>query len=379
MRRPVVGVVGGGQLARMMIPAAVSLGIELRVFAEPPQSPSQLAVTQIGNVNDLAELRRFAQGLDVLTFEHEHVPQQVLGELLAEGCNIQPPPMALKAAQNKWYMRQRMAELGMPNPIWSTAQSAAEVDDFVRELGGVAIAKTPIGGYDGRGVRVISGPSDVVDWLARIDDLGGLILLEERISFRRELAALVARNQSGELAHWPLVETRQLNGVCNVVVAPAPDDAPHDSARAIAEAVASGLGITGILAVELFEDHSGQLYVNELAMRPHNSGHFSIEGSETSQFEQHLRAVLDLPLGDTSLRAKHVIMQNLLGRDEDTNLQQRFPAAMQHYPQVKFHDYCKPPRPGRKLGHLTLAGDSPEQILDQLERVRSYLIDESEF
>jgi 5-(carboxyamino)imidazole ribonucleotide synthase len=139
------------------------------------------------------------------------------------------------------------------------------------------------------------------------------------------------------------------------------------------------LGITGILAVELFEDHSGQLYVNELAMRPHNSGHFSIEGSETSQFEQHLRAVLDLPLGDTSLRAKHVIMQNLLGRDEDTNLQQRFPAAMQHYPQVKFHDYCKPPRPGRKLGHLTLAGDSPEQILDQLERVRSYLIDESEF
>lgn len=371
--------VGGGQLARMMIPAAVALGIELRVFAESADSPAQLAVTQIGNVNDIAELRRFATGLDALTFEHEHVPQHVLADLLGDGCNIQPPPVALKAAQNKLHMRQQMAELGLPNPVWATAQSAAEVDDFVRAMGGVAVAKTPIGGYDGRGVRVIKGPAEVVDWLAHLDDLGGQLLLEERIAFRRELAALVARSPSGKVAHWPLVETRQANGVCNIVLAPAPDPAPKAEAAAIAEAVSQGLGVTGILAVELFEDHSGRLFVNELAMRPHNSGHFSIEGSETSQFEQHLRAVLDLPLGSTELRAPQLAMQNLLGRDEGTNLQARMPAAMQRFPEVKFHDYCKPPRAGRKLGHLTLAGDSAEAILQQLEQARSLLIDQSEF
>ncbi|MEY3028882.1 MAG: hypothetical protein RL198_279 [Actinomycetota bacterium] len=375
MKRPIVGVVGGGQLARMMIPAAVTLGIELRVLAETRQAPAELAVTQIGNVNDIVELRSFVKGLDVLTFEHEHVPQPVLGELLQEGCNIQPPPMALRAAQNKWHMRQRMSELNLPNPVWTAAKNATEVDDFVRSQGGVAIAKTPIGGYDGRGVRVISSPADVADWLARIDELGGQLLLEERISFRRELAALLARSPSGEISHWPLIETRQANGVCNVAIAPAPQPAPSAQAKDIAERVAQGLGVTGVLAVEMFEDHSGRLYINELAMRPHNSGHFSIEASETSQFEQHLRAVLDLPLGSTELKSEHAVMQNLLGASEATDLQGRAAQALDLFPAIKFHDYCKPPRSGRKLGHLTRSGDNLDLILSELEQARAIFID----
>ncbi|HEY8589440.1 MAG TPA: 5-(carboxyamino)imidazole ribonucleotide synthase, partial [Naasia sp.] len=291
-----VGVVGGGQLARMMVPAAIALGVEIRVLGEADGVSARQAVTAIGDYRDAATVLEFAREVDVLTFDHEHVPQPVLRELVAAGIAVRPGPDALLYAQDKLLMRERLAALGLPVPDWTRATTRVEVTAFLADHGGRAVVKTPRGGYDGKGVRVVSGADEVADWLA-----DGEVLVEELVEFRRELAQLVARRPSGEIAGWPVVETVQRNGVCAEVVAPAPRAVGRvaDAALDIAYRVAEGLDVTGVLAVELFESVDDRVLVNELAMRPHNSGHWTIDGSTTSQFEQHLRAVLDLPLGAT--------------------------------------------------------------------------------
>ncbi|MCX6485337.1 MAG: 5-(carboxyamino)imidazole ribonucleotide synthase, partial [Rhodoluna sp.] len=300
-----VGVIGGGQLARMMTPPALALGIELQVFSETENSSARLATTRVGDYTKVEQVREFAKNVDVITFDHEHVPLSVLETLEAEGFSIQPSPKALKFAQNKLHMRQRLSELGLPMPAWAEIKTALELDQFISENGGVAILKTPIGGYDGKGVAVVRTSADASEWLEKIDEFGGSLLAEQKVNFVRELAQLVARRPSGELATWGLVQTVQRDGVCAEVVSPAPNSANTESAAKVAETVAIELGVTGVLAVEMFETETGELYINELAMRPHNSGHFTIEGSTTSQFEQHLRAVLDLPLGSTTPTAAH--------------------------------------------------------------------------
>lgn len=362
-----VGVIGGGQLARMMIPAASALGIEIRVFAETEGSSAQLAATTVGDYTDYDQLLWFAADVDVITFDHEHVPVALLEKLVAANVSVQPGPEALIHAQNKLTMRRALAKLGLPMPAWQAVTTPAELDDFIAGQAALgssgAILKTPIGGYDGKGVRVVASSADALDWFAEINKFGGELLAEQKVDFRRELAALSARSTSGEFASWPVVETRQLGGVCAEVIAPAPET---DGARAaeIARAVSEGLGVTGVLAVEMFEDQSGQLMINELAMRPHNSGHFSIEGSVTSQFEQHLRAVLGLPLGSTEMRAPFAVMVNLLGVDDQNDFVSNYPLAMNGHPLVKFHSYQKAARAGRKLGHLTAVGDDYGALLE---------------
>lgn len=352
---PVVGVIGGGQLARMMVPPAVALGIDIRVLAEAEDSAARLAASQVGDYRDLETVRAFARDCDVITFDHEHVPQEVLRALLADGVSVQPGPDALLAAQDKLHMRERLTELGVPVPVWARAESREDVATFLSDNGGRAVAKTPRGGYDGKGVRVIGAEGDVDDWLA-----DGPVLLEQLVDFRRELAQLVARRPSGQLVAWPVVETVQRGGVCAEVLAPAPrvTDAIERSAAEIATTVAHGLGVTGVLAVELFETTEGKVLVNELAMRPHNSGHFSIDGSVTSQFEQHLRAVLDWPLGDTSALAPHAVMINVFGGLTDEQIAH----ALGHQPLAKVHAYGKSPRPGRKAGHVTVIGDDLDDV-----------------
>ncbi len=363
MEKPIVGVIGGGQLARMMIPAAVALGIEIRVFAETEGSSAQLAATTVGDYTAFDQLEAFAKQVSVLTFDHEHVPTSLLERLVAAGVKVHPGPEALIHAQNKLVMRTAMAKLGLPMPAWQRITNATELDDFIAEHG-AAVVKTPIGGYDGKGVRVVHSASEAADWLARLDEFGGALLAEQRVAFRREIAMLSARAPSGEFAHWPAVETRQLNGVCAEVIAPAAD-VDQANALAIARRVSEGLGVIGVLAVEMFETETGELLINELAMRPHNSGHFSIEGSVTSQFEQHLRAVLDLPLGSTEARAPVAVMVNLLGVDDENDFVSRYPRALKAHPAVKFHSYQKSARPGRKMGHLTALGDDSETALTQ--------------
>ncbi|MFM2025286.1 MAG: hypothetical protein RLZZ56_1299 [Actinomycetota bacterium] len=360
-----VGVIGGGQLARMMTPPAIALGIDLKVFSESTGSSAELATTQVGDYTQVDQVREFAKTVDVITFDHEHVPLSVLETLEAEGVSIQPSPKALRFAQNKLHMRERLSELGLPMPAWAEIKTAAELDEFIAQNGGVAILKTPIGGYDGKGVAVVRSATDAQDWLTNINDFGGSLLAEQKVPFVRELAQLVARRPSGELKAWPLVQTVQLDGVCSEVLAPAPGakDETLEVAAQIAKTVADGLGVTGVLAVEMFETADGQLFINELAMRPHNSGHFSIEGSTTSQFEQHLRAVLDLPLGSTEATAPHSVMINLLGVDDLNDFVSSYPRALAAHPSAKFHTYGKSARKGRKMGHVTVVGADADAVL----------------
>jgi 5-(carboxyamino)imidazole ribonucleotide synthase len=371
-----VGVIGGGQLARMMTVPAINLGLEIKVLAEAEGSSAALATAQGGDYNRVEVVREFAKTVDVITFDHEHVPIAVLQQLEAEGVNVQPPSKALAFAQNKLDMRKRLGALGLPMPAWAQIQDAASLDEFIAANGGVAILKTPIGGYDGKGVRVVRSSQDAADWLADIANYGGSLLAEEKVDFVRELAQLSARNPSGQFQAWPLVQTIQENGVCFIVLAPAPDasDAVLSRTREIAKQVAEGLGVTGVLAVEMFEARDGRIVINELAMRPHNSGHFSIEGSVTSQFEQHLRAVLDLPLGSVAARAEHSVMVNLLGVDSENDFVQAYPKALSAHPQAKVHTYGKGARAGRKMGHVTVVSNDAEFALAEATGAAAVLL-----
>jgi 5-(carboxyamino)imidazole ribonucleotide synthase len=371
-----VGVIGGGQLARMMTVPAINLGLDLHVLAEAEGSSAQLATTMVGDYTKVELVREFAKTVDVITFDHEHVPLGVLQTLEAEGVSVQPPSKALAFAQNKLHMRQRLGALGLPMPAWAEIQSAEALEAFIAENGGVAILKTPIGGYDGKGVRVVRSAADAIDWLGNLDDFGGSLLAEEKVDFVRELAQLSARRPSGELKTWPLVQTIQENGVCSVVLAPAPQVSAETLQRTadIAAAVAEGIGVTGVLAVEMFEARDGRILINELAMRPHNSGHFSIEGSVTSQFEQHLRAVLDLPLGSTAPRAEHSVMVNLLGVDDSNNFVQAYDRALAAHPEAKIHTYGKSARAGRKMGHITVVSNDATHALAEAKGAAAVLL-----
>jgi 5-(carboxyamino)imidazole ribonucleotide synthase len=354
---PVVGMVGGGQLARMTHQAAISLGLSLRVLAESPTDGAALITpdVEIGAPTDADALNRFAKGCDVVTFDHEHVPQELIVGLAEAGATVYPGAAALEFAQDKRAMRKKLEELGLPVPRWSD-----DPDALPRPY----VAKAVRGGYDGRGVWFVNEG----EALPTVD-----FIVEERVSIVHELAIQVARTPSGRVRCWPVVETVQRNGICIEVVAPAPRLSTSLAAEAdrIATRLANELGVVGVMAVELFEAPSG-LVVNELAMRPHNSGHWSIEGATTNQFEQHLRAILDWPLGDIRPRARVTVMVNVLG-GPTTNLAAALPAAMAASPNAAIHLYGKGERPGRKLGHVTVLGDDLVEARDSARRAVSIL------
>ncbi|WP_432456775.1 5-(carboxyamino)imidazole ribonucleotide synthase [Cellulomonas iranensis] len=374
MTPPTVAVVGGGQLARMMAGPATALGLHLRVLAESADGSAAQAVADapVGAADDIDAVLALVEGAHVLTFEHEHVPAPVLAAVAARGVPVHPGPDALVHAQDKVVMRRRLTALGAPCPRWAPVADVADLERFRAASGGRAVVKTARGGYDGKGVRVVDAgplPDDVLAWCAAAaDGSGPALLAEELVPFTRELAVLVARTPSGRSAVWPVVESLQRDGVCAEVVAPAPDLDPATAAQAerVARTVADGLGVTGVLAVELFEvaDPDGgapQVLVNELAMRPHNSGHWTMDGAVTGQFEQHLRAVLDLPLGDVTPRARWTVMANVLGSalEDPTDALGDVLAAD---PGARVHLYGKQVRPGRKLGHVNVSGDDLHDV-----------------
>jgi 5-(carboxyamino)imidazole ribonucleotide synthase len=366
-----IGVIGGGQLARMMVPPAVALGFELNVLAETEDSSASIAATMVGDYNQLQIVRDFAKTVDVITFDHEHVPLAILETLVAEGVAVHPSPEALRFSQNKLEMRRRLGALNLPMPDWAEINTREELQEFLDAHGGEIILKTPIGGYDGKGVRVVRSVADAEDWFAFAP-----LLAEEKVDFTRELAQLSARSSTGEFRAWPLVQTVQRDGVCAEVLAPAPDAYAATLAQAveIARGVAEGLDVTGVLAVELFETSVGRLVINELAMRPHNSGHFSIEGSVTSQFEQHLRAVSGLPLGSTDMTAESAVMVNLLGVDDSNDFVSHYRHAMQLHPHAKFHTYGKSARKGRKMGHVTVVASELGWALSEARAAAAVLL-----
>jgi 5-(carboxyamino)imidazole ribonucleotide synthase len=366
---PTLAIIGGGQLARMMAEPANALGLPLRLLAEADGvSAAQVIPDQlVGDYRDLETLRKVTDGCPVVTFDHEHVPTEHLHALAADGIAVRPGPEALVHAQDKGVMRERLAELGVPCPRNALVASVADVEAF----GFPCVLKTTRGGYDGKGVWFVRSADDCAEPLRTAEVSGVRLLAEELVDFRRELSALVARSPNGQAAAYPVVASTQTDGVCREVVAPAPDLSPElaGQAQEIALRIAGALDVTGILAVELFETNDGRILVNELAMRPHNTGHWTQDGAVTSQFENHLRAVMDLPLGSPAPRARWTVMVNILGGDRPSvgRLYDGYPHAMARDPRLRVHLYGKELRPGRKVGHVNAYGDDLD---DCLERAR---------
>ncbi|MBO0840746.1 MAG: 5-(carboxyamino)imidazole ribonucleotide synthase [Sciscionella sp.] len=379
---PVVGMVGGGQLARMTHQAAIALGQSLRVLVASADDAAALVTpgATIGAHTDLDALRSFADGCDVVTFDHEHVPTAHIRALEAAGVTVHPSSAALLHAQDKLVMRRRLVELDVPVPPFSPVESPADLYAFADEHGWPCVLKAARGGYDGRGVWLLDSPASDEKRADRDDekraertvrellDAGTPLLVEQRVAMRRELAVLLARSPFGQGAVWPVVETVQRDGICVEVLSPAPDLSPATAERAseLALRIARELDVVGVLAVELFCTDDDVL-VNELAMRPHNSGHWSIDGSLTSQFEQHLRAVLDYPLGDTTPLAPAVVMANVLGAQElpAMGVDERLHHLFARFPDARVHVYGKAERPGRKLGHVTVLGDDMAEVRER--------------
>jgi 5-(carboxyamino)imidazole ribonucleotide synthase len=367
---PVVGMVGGGQLARMTCQAAIGLGVGFRVLVgSAADSAAQVAAgTRIGDYRSLDDLREFADGCDVLTFDHEHVPAAHVEALEQAGVRVRPAAAALRFTQDKLAMRRRLTGLGIACPRFAPVRQVADVEQFAAGAWPVVL-KAVSGGYDGKGVWVCESAAEAAEVLGH----GIELIAEEYVEFSRELAVLAARSPHRQGAVYPVVQTVQRDGICREVIAPAPGLAPGlaAQAQALALRIADELGVTGLLAVEIFQARDG-LLVNELAMRPHNTGHWTMECAHTSQFEQHLRAVLDLPLGSTAMTARYAVMANVLGGG-DEDVYDRYIHVMAADPGVRVHMYGKAVRPGRKIGHVTVTGDDPADLAGRARRAASYL------
>ncbi|MFW9031353.1 5-(carboxyamino)imidazole ribonucleotide synthase [Corynebacterium striatum] len=362
--KPIVTVFGDGQLARMLQPAAAELDIHLRILASSGEQSAAQVIPDVvlGDYHDYDTLVGASLDADGLTFEHEHVPTEHVQALIDAGYNVQPQPSALLYAQDKLLMRQKLAELGAPVPRFAAIETVADALDFFGLVEGRVCLKARRGGYDGHGVWFPEA-HELESLVAKLLDAGTPLMAEEKIKLTRELSVLVARRPSGEVKAWPITESVQRDGICAEAFAPAPGLSPELAERAakVGELVAAQLGVTGVLAVELFAfntDAGEDIAVNELAMRPHNTGHWTQDGSVTSQFEQHLRAVLDLPLGATDPLAPITVMANVLGgpADPEMPMRQRVREVMERYPQARIHLYGKDYRAGRKIGHVNVVG-----------------------
>jgi 5-(carboxyamino)imidazole ribonucleotide synthase len=371
-----VAMAGAGQLARMTHQAAISLGVRLHVLAERADDPAVLAGAPfaLGSTSSLEDLRALARRGSVLTFDHELVPAAHLALLEEEGFSVSPPSSAFELTQDKALARTRLGALGFPVPPWGRVESSADVAAFAARHGWPVVLKAVSGGYDGRGVVVVGSAEEATAVLGSTETVTGRSawIAERRVDIDVELAVLVARGRLGEVATYPVIQTTQVGGMCRELVMPAPID-PSLAARAVelGAEVVSAVGAVGIVAVELFVDHAQNLVVNELAMRPHNSGHATIEAAATSQFAQHLRAVLGWPLGSCRLLSP-AAMVNVVGTRDGGAPMERLPLALQ-VPGVSVHLYAKAPRPGRKLGHVTALADDVDEALRLARRSAALL------
>ncbi|WP_259798863.1 5-(carboxyamino)imidazole ribonucleotide synthase [Corynebacterium appendicis] len=367
---PIIAVIGDGQLARMMHTEAIELGLAPRVLAgsEDASAAQVFGDVRIGDYTDLDDLKAVVDGAAAATFDHEHVPNEYLDELIAAGVSVQPQPRALIYAQDKLEQRRKMKEIGAPVPEFAPIESAADAGEFFDFVSGEMCLKATRGGYDGHGVWFPDSREEAETLVTDLLDKGTPLYAERKVDFVRELSAMVARTPSGEVQAWPVVESRQRDGICVEAIAPAPgmSDENAEYCRELAVKIATELDVTGVLAVELFAA-GGEITVNELAMRPHNTGHWTQDGCVTSQFEQHLRAVLDWPLGSVETTAPYTVMVNTLGADTEPSepMEERVKEVMRRYPDAKVHLYGKGHRPGRKMGHVNIAGDDLDTVLER--------------
>ena len=361
-RFPTVGIIGAGQLARMTVAPAEALGINLLLFAESSEdSAAQIAQHVVGDYRDLEALKEFAKRCDFVTFEHELVPLTVIKGLEAAGVKVFPTSDSFQYSQNKALMRQRLAQY--PAPKWKVINDGDDLLEFP------FIAKSISGGYDGRGVWKIKNHDDLDEILNEVTQL----LIEELVEFDFEIAVMVARSAHGQAVTWAPTETVQSDGICTSTISPAPKLSQEmaEKAQHLALSIANDLSLIGVMAVEMFVKGDA-LFINELAMRPHNSGHWTIEGAKTSQFEQHLRAILDLPLGEPAMVAPYAVMGNILGGDK-TDMYRPYLHLMARNPNLKFHQYKKEIRKGRKVGHVTVVGENLLELTEVIAHARDYM------
>lgn len=397
-----VAMIGGGQLARMTQQAAVDLDVQLIVLAGADTEPAVLAGAPyiLGAHTDLDAIIKAADAAGgrgaqagrasrnrsapaapgavapagIVTFDHELVPPALLAELEARGYQLRPGRAALAVAQDKLLARRLLSERSYPVPAFTPLTSATDVVAFGRQHGWPVVVKARSGGYDGRGVIVVEGPDAIpadIEWGS-----GGqpAWLAEEHIALEAELAVIVARRPSGAAVTYPVVQTTQIKGICNwLVTPPAVSPALSHEAQQLALRLAEDIGAVGILAVEFFVGPGEQLLVNEVALRPHNSGHATIEANVTSQFHQHLRAVLDWPLGSTDLVAPAAAMVNLIAPDAELDVATNLPRALE-VADAHVHLYGKAPRPARKIGHVTVLGATSGQALASAQRAADLLL-----
>jgi 5-(carboxyamino)imidazole ribonucleotide synthase len=361
-----VGILGGGQLARMLALAAAPLGLRCRVLDPDPAPPAGIAADVVcGAYDDAGALDRLADGAAVVTYEFENVPVASAHRLAAR-VPVHPAPGALEVAQDRLAEKTFFRRVGIDTTPFAPVGSRTELDAAVASLGLPAVLKTRRLGYDGKGQVVLRTAADVAPAWETLRN--GALVLEAFVPFQRELAVLAVRGRDGGTAYWPLVETHHRDGVLRRAVAPAPglDAALQHAAEDLARRLLDGLGYVGVLSLELFQV-DGRLLANEMAPRVHNSGHWTIEGAETSQFENHLRAVTGLPLGPTTMRG-HAVMLNVVGAAPE-------PAAVLAVPGAHLHLYGKAPRARRKLGHVTLRADTAADAEAAAARIAPLLAD----
>src|ERR1700756_5687394 len=347
----------------MLALAGYPLGLHFRFLDPSPEAPvGRIAQRVTADYTDHAALEKFSSGLELVTYEFENVPVEA-AKFLAERVPVYPPPAALEAAQDRVAEKTRFRSLGIGTTDFLPIAKPTEFEAAVKELGLPAVLKTSRMGYDGKGQWILRTTEDVVRAKAELPNVAHI--LERFVPFRRELSVLAVRSSSGETAFYPLVENHHRGGILRLSLAPAPglDPAVQRAAEDIARRVLESLKYIGVLAIEFFE-HEGRLLANEMAPRVHNSGHWTIEGAVTSQFENHLRAVLDLPLGSTGA-AGHCAMLNLIGDLPEA------PDVLA-VPDAHLHFYGKLPRPGRKLGHVTLRAASPERLALRLSELPAF-------
>ena len=341
---------------------AAALGIDLLLFAQSPSdSGAQVANYAVGDYRDLAQVREFAKNCDLVTFEHELIPISIIRALENEGVKFYPTSESFIYSQDKAAMRERLTNYLAPN--WQIVTKAEEVLEFP------VIAKSISGGYDGRGVWKVNSQSE----LSTILLANPKLLIEELVDFDFEISVMVARSPHGQAATWAPTQTIQSDGICTMTIAPSPDlsEELSQQAQQIALSIAAEIKLVGVMAVEMFVK-GNQLFINELAMRPHNSGHWTIDGAITSQFEQHLRAILDLPLGDTTMTAPYAVMGNVLG-GEKQDMYRPYLHLLARTPKLKIHQYRKEVKPGRKIGHVTLLGENLVELTSEVQHAIDYM------
>lgn len=360
-----IGIIGGGQLGRMLTVPAKQLGFEVTVLESAPGCPAaQVGADQLqGNITDESAIRALAEQTDVLTWEIEHIPAEALLHLQAEGHNVQPDPQALLNIQDKLSQKQMLIAHGIP------VAEHVEFDDI--EPGQKLMYKSCRGGYDGRGNIDTDDPELAAMHFSTMSGHGGYFA-ERKVEFGSELAVIFARDVSGNLGHYPVVETAHDNNICHTVVMPPRQASPKAEKRAVevGQEVMQLLPGAGVFAIEMFAI-GDDVMVNEIAPRVHNSGHLTIEGSETSQFEQHIRAITGMPLGDMDPRHSAVMMINILGTKQYTALNRSGLVRALAMGDVSVHFYGKTPRPQRKIGHITVVGDCTEEVADKAAQARN--------